>query len=380
MSDRTARRLAWGLFVLAVALVGAAIGFAIAGWGSCADRWSEASEVARRGCEILRQGNEIGGDAEGLAFMLVGLVFSFLGAVLASKVKGNPLGWIFIGAGLLFIANAFASTYVLHATEDPGSLPAAPYAAVISEVLGGPIVFVVFAFFFLLFPTGRPLSPRWSLFVWLAVAAAFAQTLILAVHPGPMRLAPLTNNPLGIAAVSEGLREVVDLVTATVVLICVAAGAVCLVVRYRRSTGVERQQMKWFTTSASFVAVAFLVAPIFWATPALEPLWGPLFILAIGSVPIAATLAILRYRLYDIDRLINRALVYAALDCVRCCPLRGSRVRAATRARSRAGGVRARRGGINARRGRRSGSPEDPDPTIHRPSLLPQEVRRLSHS
>jgi hypothetical protein len=317
MSDQTARRLAWGLFALGVMLFGAVVAFALAGWGGCADKWTEASEVARRGCEILREADELGGAAEGLAFMAVGLVFSFLGAVLASRVKGNALGWIFIGAGLLFVGNAFANAYVLHAaTEDPGSLPAAPYAGIISEVLGGPIVFVVFAFFFLLFPTGQPLSPRWRVFVWAGGAAAVVQTLILALHPGPFRLAPLIDNPLGVAAVSERFREVVDTVTAIVVLVCVAAGAVSLVIRYRRSRGVERQQMKWFTTSAGFVAVTFLVAPLFWATPALEPFWGVLFILAIGSVPVAATLAILRYRLYDIDRLINRALVYGALTAL----------------------------------------------------------------
>ena len=314
LSERQAHVLAWSLLVVAVCLVVGVVAFVSAGWGRCTQPWRAASAVGDRACRILHQNSDIGGASEGVGFGLLGLLFATLGAVVASRRSRNALGWIFIATGLVFATNAFTTVYSVHASEAPGSLPAPTFVAVVAEVFGGPVVFAPFVLFFLLFPNGRVLSRRWRWAVAAVAAAIVLQTLALALHPLPLRLAPLSTNPLGLRFLTDDVRPWIETPAFVLLLVSLLASVVSLVLRFRRSRGVERQQMKWFTTSSAFVGLTFVFAPLFWATPQLEVLWGPLFLLATASVPVAATVAILRYRLYDLDLLINRALVYGALS------------------------------------------------------------------
>ena len=313
LTDRRARRLAWAGLGLSLALFGTTMAFAAAGWGLCNDQWRVVSRTGAQVCDILTGRNDLGGASEGLGFGTVGVLFAVLGAILASKRRENALGWVFLVTGLIFVGNPFATLYSVHGAEAPGSMPATVLMAVIAEVLAGPVVFAPFVLFFLLFPNGRLLSPRWRVVMWIFVVSVAVQTLDLALHPNPLRLAPLDVNPVGIPWLTDDVRPWLQTPAFALMVVSLLASVVGMVLRFRRSRGVERQQMKWFTTSAALVGVTFAFAPLFWATPQLEVIWGPLFLLATVSVPVAATLAILRYRLYDIDVLINRALVYGGL-------------------------------------------------------------------
>ena len=302
-----------GGVVLAVGLFATTLAFVAAGWGRCADQWRQASAAGDQACRALLQSNDIGGASEALGFSLMGLLFVGLGAVLAVRRRDNSLGWIFLGSGLLFVLNPFTTVYSAHGAEAPGSLPAATFVLLLVEVLGGPVIFAPFVLFFLLFPNGRVLSPRWRWVVAALGASVLVQSLDLALHAPPLRFDPLHDNPIGLSWLTNDVRPWIQTPAVLVMLGCLVASVVSLVLRFRRSRGIERQQMKWFTTSSAGVGVTFAVAPIFWNTPSIEPLWGPMFMLATVSVPVAATVAILRYRLYDLDVLVNRALVYGLL-------------------------------------------------------------------
>ena len=314
MTGPRARWLAVAMVAAGAAMLVTALAFHAVGWSQCTAAWRATSAAAARACDIITRSDDLGGTVEMVAFGGVGLVFTVLGAVLATKRPDNVLGWVFGVAGLLFTGNAFLNTYTIHAaTEAPGSLPGATVAAVGAEVLGGPAIFTPFVFFFLLFPDGRLLSRRWRPVSWLLAAAVTAHAATLLLHDRPLRLAPLISNPLGMGWVA-GVQDAVDAGSMLVLFGSLAAAVISLVLRFRRSQGVLRQQMRWFATSAAFVGVTLIAGPLlFWPNPALEVLWGPLFLLATLSVPAAATIAILRYRLYDLDVLVNRALVYGAL-------------------------------------------------------------------
>jgi hypothetical protein len=201
-----------------------------------------------------------------LALALAFTAFMVVGAVIVAHRPGNALGWIFSAIGLLSSVGVLTMEYAEYAyLTNPGSPPGAAAAAWFSW-WWLPILGLIFVFTPLLFPTGRLPSPRWR--------------------------------PV---AVTGGLAA------------CMAAAVVSVVLRFRRSEGVERQQLKWFTSAAALMLLVQLAT----MTVLPDGVAGDLlFGLSIALVPIAAGVAILRYRLYDIDRLINRTLVYAALTAV----------------------------------------------------------------
>lgn len=311
-AERRQRVAALAMSGIGAAMFVSAVVFVVLGWGRCLPDAIVGNDGARA-CASLIASNDVGGAAETLGFASMGLLFTALGSVLGAKRGSNPLGWIFGLAGLTFTANALANVWMIHSAEAPGSLPLAGAFGVVSEVIGGPVVFAPFVFFFLLFPDGHLPSRRWRFVAWLTGAAVAAQTLSLALRPGPLRLSPQMVNPLGASWLVDDIADAVDMVTFSLLLAGLALGAVSLVVRFRRSRGVGRQQLKWFTTASAFAGLTLVLGPVFWSVPAIEPLWGVLFLLATGAIPAAATLAILRYRLYDLDVIVNRALVYGAL-------------------------------------------------------------------
>lgn len=250
-------------------------------------------------------------------FLLVSLSFATVGALVASRQPGNAIGWIFCALGVcnsLAVAGQGYSIYTL--LTKTVHLPGGAVANWISSVLAGPIVFAMFALVLLLFPDGRPLSRRWRVVVWLdlmAIALIFA----FAFKPGPLDTSLMdTTNPFGIVGAGV-LLEALGTAGILLALTMAVASAVSLVLRLRRSRGVERQQLKWFAFAGAIFCAAFATGPVLWSLPpssGLDWIWTVLFLSAVSTIPAAAGIAILRYRLYDIDVIINRTLVYTVLS------------------------------------------------------------------
>ena len=248
------------------------------------------------------------------------LVFSAVGSFLATRRPSNPIGWLFIAVGLLNALQLLCGEYAyITLALGPERLPYGPTAAWLSDRLQSTSMFLLF-FVLLLFPTGRLLSSRWRIVAWVGACAASVGLTSDALVPGPLEwsLPFHFDNPFGVdAAILGQIRA-----AATWLLIAALLGAVLsLIMRWVRSRGEERQQIKWFVTAAvlgisSLVSVMVLynILPEDNSLGALVDFLGnPLWIIVPASLPIAVAIAILKYRLYDIDIIINRTLVYGAL-------------------------------------------------------------------
>jgi hypothetical protein len=249
-----------------------------------------------------------------LALTLAFTAFMVVGAVIVAHRPSNAIGWLFSAIGLLTATGTLAVDYAEYAyVTRPGSLPGA-IVAIWYSWWWLPMFALILVFTPLLFPTGRLLSARWRP---VAVAAAVA-TVLIAVGGALEPTLKLQNedytvdNPIGLRVVPDEEAGLVGGVLFGVLAFCAVAALVSLVLRFRRSRGVERQQLKWFTYAAA-LAILFEVVP----TPQLEgEVHDVLFGLTFAFIPVAAGTAILRYRLYDIDRLIHRTLVYGLLTAL----------------------------------------------------------------
>ena len=240
---------------------------------------------------------------------VLALAFPTVGAIIASRRPGNAVGWIFCTIGLCGGAEIFTVEYGIYAlVTNPGSLPAGVISTWIGTWVWLPSVTLTITFLLLLFPHGQLLSPRWRPVAWLAAAVTIAGTALLAIVPWDL-LDPgvPAQNPVGVG----GLRYLGIAPPAPIFLIGIPTmllSVASLVFRFRRSRGEERQQLKWFVY-AGVLIVGALFAPLL-IPGAVASL---LQLLVMPLLPIAAGVAILRYRLYEIDLLINRTLVYGAL-------------------------------------------------------------------
>jgi hypothetical protein len=250
--------------------------------------------------------------ALGVAFT----AFMVVGAVIVAHRPSNAIGWIFSAVGLLAATGILAMEYAAYAyVTRPGSLPGAALAAWYHLPWWTPTLGLILIYTPLLFPTGRLLSARWRPVAVLAAVAGAAITVLEALQP-TITLQNRTHtvrNPLGVANLLGEQADVVSAVLFGLATGCGIAALVSVVLRFRRSRGVERQQLKWFTFA---VVLMILAQPV---TDYLFPEVGVssvVFGLTVALVPIAAGIAILRYRLYDIDRLINRTLVYGLLTAL----------------------------------------------------------------
>ena len=240
----------------------------------------------------------------------VGIAFPMVGAVIASRQPGNTVGWIFCVIGLSGGAAVFFAEYSIHAlVTSPGSLPVGLAAAWIGTWIWVPSVALTATFLLLLFPYGRLLSPRWRSVAWLAAGATAVGIAVIAVTPWEA-LEPGVpgENPFGIEAFRAVLR-VLGPIALGLWSVSALLSLFSLFVRFYRSRGVERQQLKWFVYAGVLTILTFLPEPgtsLADVTPVLQLLFVPL-------LPLAAGVAILRYRLYDIDLIINRTLVYGSL-------------------------------------------------------------------
>jgi hypothetical protein len=247
--------------------------------------------------------------------ILFAVGFSTVGAVIAPRSSPkNPIGWLFCAIGLSFGVIHFSAEYAIYTLlAQPGSLVGGEAAAWIVSwawVLAvGLIVFLA-----LLFPDGRLPSRRWRWFAWLSLLLIFMGAVSGAFAPEPILSLGRINNPLGV----EGLPNVGKL-TQTLMLTLIFVSAASLFMRLRRARGVERQQIKWFTYTAVVASSAALLT--YTVSEAIGALWlrwvGSVVLqISIIGMPISMGIAILRYRLYEIDILINRTLVYGALTAM----------------------------------------------------------------
>jgi hypothetical protein len=251
---------------------------------------------------------------EDSTLLLAFAAFMAVGAVIVAHRPGNAVGWIFSAIGLLTATGWLAAEYAARANlARPDVLPAAVLAAWFNSWWWYPTLALVLVFTPLLFPTGRLLSARWRPVAVVAAVATVGIITLSALQPTLQGEDSPVRNPIGLAWVQNPEQSAVGAVLFGLLLVCAAAAALSVVLRFRRSGGVERQQLKWFTYAATLMILSLLVTDYLLPDSAdVEVLAG----LIIALVPVAAGIAILRYRLYDIDRLINRTLVYGALTAL----------------------------------------------------------------
>jgi hypothetical protein len=244
---------------------------------------------------------------------LLAVGYATVGAVVASRRPGNPVGWVLCSIGLLWGVYHFSSEYVTYALlAAPGSLPAAKAAAWIASWLWVPGLGLI-VFLALLFPSGRLPSPRWSPFAWLSVLLVAAGTITAAFSPGA-RFGLSVRNPLGIESLPNVYEQLQALMFASILV-----ASASLLVRLHHARRAERQQIKWVAYAGALAASASL--PTYTIFEAMDLRWLEMVgyvpaLVGILGVPTAVGIAILRYRLYEIDIVINRTLVYGALTAI----------------------------------------------------------------
>jgi hypothetical protein len=239
--------------------------------------------------------------------------FPLIGAVIATHRPGNPLGWMFlvigISTGLVVFGSQYAS-YVFRTA--PGAGPGGELAVWVGEWAWAPALVLLLCFVPLLFPDGRPPSRRWRPVVWLAAVLIVVITVPRAVALWPWR-GPALLDPEGVEQ-AMGDPGILGFALYLLLLGCGLACLTALLVRFRRSRGIERQQLKWLLFACAVTIAIFVIVQ-----PNTSNEWDLGMLLALPlypAVPVAAGVAILRYRLYEIDRIINRTLVYGLLTAV----------------------------------------------------------------
>src|SRR5918998_2829121 len=290
MSSHAAARLAWSLCTLTIVLVAFVVVFAVFYRDNLRD----------------------------LTFLLAVVSNALVGAVLASHRPRNPVGWFFVFSSVSFAVSEAMFRYAVYGLViDPGSLPLARAMAWPATWLWVPGVLLVLVFLPLYFPNGRLLSLRWRPVMWLAIIVSGATVVIWAFLPGKVGDAWDITNPLGLAALRPAIGGL-EVVMAVLFLGFILSSVVSLVVRFRRSQGQERQQMKWLTYAAATVLGLVLLTTLLEAAKSvfLSEMAGLATDLLIVGIPVGVGIAVLRYRLYDIDRIINRTLAYASLTVI----------------------------------------------------------------
>ncbi len=327
MNARTATRLAWSLWVACVVLITLTL----------------LLDFATPGSSLLRRGER----ADPVLAVLMGLLslaYPTVGALIASRLPTNPIGWIFCGAGLLYETQRFSIAYADYALLGGFGWPGGESVAWFSTwvALAGPVLAGVFLM--LLFPNGRLLSRRWLTVAWVAVFGAALTAIGDAFTPDLLRTHSFVENPFGVVGVIGGrfpaylAFSASTVLGTTLLLMSTLAALFSLILRLHRARGDERQQLKWFLYAAVPATVCVSVALIdvvlhhlntyflvFKNSPNWTGIWSWDFLIFISylgvyaalAVPVFTYVAILKYRLYDIDLVINRTLVYGALSaCV----------------------------------------------------------------
>ena len=303
MSYRTATWLAWSLAGLTVAIFAVAVVFAIL---TLIAAPSQLAEMVGR-------------------FVIILPFFSFpvVGVLIASRRPGNWIGWICLISGLFwtaFFENDASNAYELART---GTVKPAVTLDALTQADWVFPVGLLGIYMILLFPDGRLPTRSWRPFAWFAGGVMVLMNVIFALVPGPLEDQPGVQNPFGLEQF-PWLPGVAVSIVLTLPL-CILVSAFSLVLRYRRSGREVREQIKWLAFAASFVGLMYfstlisglLLSPESYTTNETPPLWVSLSMnltyISFASVPTAIGFAVLKYRLYDIEIIINRALVYGPL-------------------------------------------------------------------
>jgi hypothetical protein len=243
-----------------------------------------------------------------LVFPAIVLSLTLVGAFVAFRVPANPIGWLLELAGMAAAVGIFGGTYVNFDHARSAGLPMTTPIAWLASWGMLPAIGLLGIYVPLLFPTGRFLSPRWRAFGLLGLAGAAASFVAPALLPGPLEAATWIDNPVGIPGTAD-LLNALTAVSNLVTPVFFGGAVISVFVRYRRAGTIERQQLKWFGLVALGVVVAFVLSiPNNGTVSDIAWMAG---LLLLPLIPVSIGLAILRYRLYDIDRIISRTIGWA---------------------------------------------------------------------
>jgi hypothetical protein len=239
--------------------------------------------------------------------------YSAVGAVVAPRLRQSPIGWLFCAIGLSFAVVHFSAEYAIYALlARPVSLPWGEASVWIWSWVWVPAIGLV-VFLDLLFPDGRLPGARWRWFARFTIAAVLVGVILTALSPGPILQLPL-QNPLGIEVLPNVYRMVEAFMYALV-----AVGASSMLLRLRRVGWIARQQIKWFAYTTAVAISGIVLKNTVYPVVGVTLIWWAGFVLTVVGLagnPIGMGVAILRYRLYQIDHIINRTLVYGSLTAV----------------------------------------------------------------
>jgi signal transduction histidine kinase len=305
MKSRTRRRLVLAVFVgIVVIYLAAAVTYVL-------DRTAREG-VTFGGSGILSE----------LWICVVTFAFPMVGYLILSRQPTNTIGWLFMAIGLVWGLGALSDAYVRYALLiRPGSLPGGVEVLAATNFSWVPGIGLIGTYLILLFPDGHLPSRRWRPVAWVAGGSMIATSFAITFSPGSFASEgyPQVQNPLGLTA----LHSVVALLAIALALIplSIVACAVALILRYRRSKDQERLQLKWLAFAAGVVAFLYLLAMLFssptWFSDSPGPSWimvpQAIALFSIGLIPVACGFAILKHRLFDIEVVINKTLVYGSL-------------------------------------------------------------------
>lgn len=291
MKIAAARRMAWGLLAVGVVLAGA-------------------------GLVLSALNGERGGLLSATLFTLTFLGFGLTGSLVASRRPDNSIGWLLLGTALGLVIAGLSTQYATYAVQtNPGALPGGVWAAWVTSWAYGAVIGPMVTFLFLLFPDGHVPSRRWRPVAW----AAGVDLVIIAaagmVNPNADSGLPV-NNPIGIEAAGNAVDALIG-VAFLILLVLALLSVASLIVRFRRSRGDERQQIKLFAFAAGLLAAWLTltsigeVAQISWLVD--SPLITVLSTVALLALPVAVGAAILKYRLYELDLVIRKTVVFGLL-------------------------------------------------------------------
>src|SRR5918997_5486604 len=247
---------------------------------------------------------------------LITPTFATLGVLIVSRRPENVIGWIFLVLSIAGSLQMFSGQYATLALFSSSTqLHGGAFAAWLSTLMQSTFVYPIL-FLILLFPTGKLLSPRWRVVAWTAGLVLVASLVSLGLRPGPIQSFPSVRSPFG----GPPFVEWVEAVGGVIGPACFVAAIISLILRFRRSRGEERQQIKWFAYASALGFMAILLVTLF-DLPVVDERTDALlehlvWTVAPLSLPVSAGIAILRYRLYDIDVIINRTLVYGTLTAM----------------------------------------------------------------
>ncbi len=309
-SDRTLRRLAWAGWWFLITMVAISVPLSVVDEPRITESWGSQGLTSQA------------------AFAIIVMSFPLVGLLILRRQPRNTIGWLLMGIGSVWGLGAMADNYATYGLlVNPGSVPGPAIVAALNEGIWVPAIGLMGTFLLLLYPDGHLPSPRWRPVAWLSAMTIVVATVIIDVLPGRLEESPVPTlaNPLGWEA-GEPVLTVVLVIFLPLLPLCIVACAVALVRRFRQAHGIECLQLKWLATAGAVVALLYLLtmASTLLTEALAAPNRTPGSLLALQSVsimsfvliPAAIGIAILRHGLYQIDVVINRALVYGSLTAI----------------------------------------------------------------